>query len=439
MSKNNNVNKRSTTLQRRPLFILLPYEMYNDSEGSEDDERSSSSEEWVLRQIKENDPDTTILDCIHITHLTDEELEELGRDIANNTHLKHVYLWEGAFNDRKASFLCRGLTRSASITIMHFNENGLSATGVRSMVPFLQNANNLKDLYLDNNNIKSEGFNAMFRALRDSPIEMLHCDSCGIGSIDVDTEHIPKNLKSLHLNDNIINTDGCRGLAKLLQGGDATLTNLHLYNNKIDDNGMGILVDALQNNTSLTTLSLKRNDEISTQGQILLLKLVNNVSSIKATLQSNRTLKSLSLEILDEDEDIQWHIIMATQINTKNKHNPEAAGREKVIQTQLHSEIRAELADLQGVNQSLYSEINPLHLPEVLSLVDQHHGQGELAKIAHHNAIIAEYITKAGEVEAEIATIEAADGHDGHVVDIGSEPRSNKRPRKWWWGLWGGA
>jgi len=76
--------------------------------------------------------------------------------------------------------------------------------------------------------------------------------------------------------------------------------------------------------------------------------------------------------------DIQRHIIMATQINTKNENNAEAAGREKVTQTQLNSERRAELADLQGVNQSLYSEIDPLHLPEALSLVGQHRGQGEL-------------------------------------------------------------
>eukprot|EP00984_Skeletonema_dohrnii_P014258 scaffold5971_cov111-Skeletonema_dohrnii-CCMP3373.AAC.3 len=443
--------------------------MYNDSEGSEDDESSGFSEgRSVLRNIKENDPDTTILDCIHITHVTDEELEELGHDIANNTHLKQAYLWEGFLNDRKASILCRGLTRSASIKDMYLLENGLSVAGVRSMVPFLQNANNLRELYLDNNNIQSEGFNELFRALRNSPIESLYCDKCGIESIDVDTEHIPKHLKSLYLNDNIVNTDGCHGLATLLQGKGATLTQLYLERNKIGDDGVGILVDALQNNKSLTTLNLKRNDEISKQGQILLLQLLNDISSIKATLQSNRTLKCLSLEILDADEDIQRHIIMATQINTKNKNTPEAAGRKKMIQTQLNSGRRAELAALQGIDHSVYSEIDPLHLPEVLSLVGQRHGQGELyvalrssiagvistvnrkqclqqqrsyyrAKIAHHNAIIAEYRTKAGEVEAEIATIEAADGHDGHVVDMGSEPRSNKRRRKWWWGLWGGT
>jgi len=69
---------------------------------------------------------------------------------------------------------------------------------------------------------------------------------------------------------------------------------------------------------------------------------VNDISSIKATLQSNHTLKCLSVEILDEDEEIQTHIDMATKINSKHESNPEAAGREKVIQAQLHSTKRAE-------------------------------------------------------------------------------------------------
>jgi len=123
-------------------------------------------------------------------NMTDEESEELGRDIANNTHLKNVYLIGGAFNDRKMTLLFGGLTSSSSINVMHLDENGLSTVGVRSMVPFLQNANNLRLLLLNDNNIKSEGFNAVFRALRDSPIETLHCDRCGIGSIEIDSEHI---------------------------------------------------------------------------------------------------------------------------------------------------------------------------------------------------------------------------------------------------------
>lgn len=73
---------------------------------------------------------------------------------------------------------------------------------------------------------------------------------------------------------NIINADGCREVAKLLQNTDSVL-NLH---NKINDEGVGILVDALQKNTSLFGLHLKRNNGTSKQGQCMLLKLVNDIS-----------------------------------------------------------------------------------------------------------------------------------------------------------------
>eukprot|EP00984_Skeletonema_dohrnii_P029044 scaffold19351_cov100-Skeletonema_dohrnii-CCMP3373.AAC.1 len=76
------------------------------------------------------------------------------------------------------------------------------------------------------------------------------------------------------------------------------------------------------------------------------------------------------------------HLNNALKINaliaTSSWSLPEEAGREKMIQTQLHSETRATLAAHQGVNHSLYSEINPLHLPEVLALIGRRHGQGEL-------------------------------------------------------------
>eukprot|EP00985_Skeletonema_marinoi_P021048 scaffold12694_cov141-Skeletonema_marinoi.AAC.6 len=333
------------------------------------------------------------------------------------------------------SFLFRRLTRSSSIADVNFSDNELSVAGVRSMVPFLQNANNLTNLYLDDNNMQSEGFNIMFRALRDSPIETLSCDSCGIDSIEIDSKHIPKNLTYLRLNDNSINTDGCRELAKLLQGGDAALTFLSLNNNEIADDGVEILADALQNNKSLTTLNLLGNDGISDQGQIKLLKLINDVSSIKATLQSNHTLKYVNVEritpsVLESGEEIKTHIDTATGINRNNGSDPNAAGREKVIQTQLKCKTRAVLCHVQGVDHSVLSEIDPLHLPEVLSLIAQRHGQGELyaalsssimalfssvnreryiqQEREYHAAKIAEHKAKLEELDKELATIKEA-------------------------------
>ena len=412
--------------------------MFNDRNNYEDEE---DDEEWLadLQGLKENNPETTELErrgeYNYVQNMADDGWEELGQDIASNTHLRSLSLYERALNDHKLSCLFRRLTRSSSIRDVSFSDNGLSAVGLRSMVPFLQNANNLTNLDLEGNNIQSEGFNLLFRALRDSPIYFLHCGRCGIESIEIDNNHIPEHLTLLNLSSNFINADGCRGLAKLLQGGNATLKQLHLYDNKIDDDGVEILADALQNNTSLTALGLVGNDGISKHGMTILLKLVNDVSSINATLQSNHTLRNLLVKEInhnefDPHEEIQTHVNVATEINGNSGSDPEAAGKEKVIQTLLHSMKRSQLCRLQGIDRSLYSEIDPLHLPEVLSLIAQRHGEGELYAAVlssimtlcstmnrekciqqerdYHAAKAAEHIAKVEELDKELASIKEA-------------------------------
>ena len=405
-----------------------------------------------IQRIRENDPHMTKLvegnHDSYIQNMTNEEWEKLGWDIAN-THLTDLCLHGGALNDHRMSLLFRGLTSSISIIKMNLENNGLSVAAIRSMVPFLQNAYHLKSLDLGGNNFRSEGFNLLFRALRNTPIELLDCSACGIDSMEIDSEHIPRNLEVLLLAANSIDADGCREIAKLLQGGNATLERLNLDNNKIDDDGVDILVDALQSNTSLENIYLRGspgdqwgNRGISKRGMIMMLKLVNDISSIDATLQSNHTLKN-SIPLSVDDQAIM-HFENAAWIS-RNTDSPEAAGREKVIRTQLHSETRAKLAEMQGVNHSLYSEINPLHLPEVLAMVGRHHGQGELyialkASIAgvistvnRKQCILVQmeyYASKLEQLGAELAAIdEAAQG--GRAED--GESRSSKRRRKWWW------
>ena len=459
-------------------FVVEGQDESFGEENSDSDSSSRDEDEYVrdwlfqLQLIKENDSTITWLNLDgEEQNVTEEEWEEIGRDTSNNTHLRRLDLCGGAVNDHKMSFLFRGLTRSSSIKDLWLYENELSVTGVRCMVPFLQNANNLTHLDLKENNLQSEGFNELFRALRDSPIEELLCDCCGIESIEIDCNQIPRCLKKLFLTFNFIKADGCRELAKLLQGGDATLESLSLNNNQIDDNGVEILVDALQNNTSLKQLYLFGNPEISNSGEMMLLKLVNDISSIEATLRSNQTLgyiyfrENISADPVDK---IQQQINVATRINVKSQNDPDGAGKAKVIQIQLHSVHRADLCRLQGVDHSVYSEIDPLHLPEVLALVGHYHDQGEvyvalLSSImalfstmnqkkciqqerAYHAAKAAEHTTKVEELDAKLALLEEEAAvrsvgvgninHRRYKVES-DESRSNKRRRKWWWGLWG--
>ena len=167
---------------------------------------------------------------------------------------------------------------SDSIQRISLCSNGLSDSGLGRMVPFLQNSSSLNFLNLSHNNITSGGLSSLLTALRDSPIKELYCGGCGLDSIDIDMNSIPPNLSVLSMCHNNINADGCRELAKLLQGETVTLRELYLDENKIDDEGVGILVDALQNNTSLEYLNLE-NNQIGTNGIIVII--VHNKESHK--------------------------------------------------------------------------------------------------------------------------------------------------------------
>ena len=80
-----------------------------------------------LPRIRENNPHVTRLDgngeFESVQNMTDEDWEQLGKDIANNKHLEKVNLSQDALDDQKASFLFRGLTRSSSITDMDLQFN----------------------------------------------------------------------------------------------------------------------------------------------------------------------------------------------------------------------------------------------------------------------------------------------------------------------------
>ena len=363
-----------------------------------------------------------------INDLTDNDWEQFGRDVANNTHLRELHIRNGApmgaLNDHSMTSLFRGLTRSSSITELSLFNNTFGLDGSRSMLPFLQNANNLRELEINDNYIQSVGFNLLWGALRDSPIKTLNCGICGIESIEINSNHIPKCLRTLYLYDNRINADGCRKLAKLLHGGDSTMKTLFLTKNRIDDESVAILVNVLQNNSSLEVLDLGLNESITNEGKTALLKLVNNVSSIKATLKSNHTLQTINVEEMDGTGEIQQHIDGATLINRENEHNPEAAGRAKVIQSQLHSGKRAALCRLQGVDRSLYSDIDPLHLPEVLAVVGQTHGHSEF-----HVALKSSIATLFSTVDREMCLEQEISFHSAKLQSLQDELASIRRTK----------
>jgi hypothetical protein len=317
-----------------------------------------------------------------IEKMSNEDWEQLGRVIANSNRLKRLCLHTGVLNDERMIFLFRGLTRSSSIrgfNIEKYWGRGYGLDGVRAMTPFLQNAN-LRFLNVSRNPITPEGFTLLLAGLRDSPVEEIRCDQCELDSIEIDISCFPKNMKTLHLGKNKLGRNSCRELAKIL-GPNSTLIELFLYKNRIDDEGISHLVHALHSNKSLRTLNIHSNSKITRVGHMLLLKLVNDISSIKATMQSNHSIKHI-WAVFDSllYKDIADQIKEVTNIfNSRHYYeSAETIGKKKVIWYQLNSAKRAKMRRLQGLKEHIKTSptasVGSLVLPEILEILSKHHG-----------------------------------------------------------------
>lgn len=391
----------ATLIRTEQGIAIGPPERNNDSSSSDDDDDSASGESSSSSSSSEYDEEDSInwwyfrlsgdQNADIIQHMNVRDWELLGRDLIGMSFEELSITSRALDNDEKVSALFRRLTGSNTIKKIFLCSNHFGRQGLRSMVPFLQHVIYLNTLDISGNNIGSEGFAVLWRGLRRSPIRHLICSMCGIQSIEIDRYYGrkcgPRIIESFGLDSNFINCDGVREIIKLLHTG-GRMTHLSLCNNRIGNEGVAALAEALKNDTWLQTLAIHSNELITDESKVLLLKLVIDVSSIKATLHSNYTLRRvevaeprLAFQERDEYHDL---IRRATDINEEymidDRGNPEAAGREKVIRLQLDSYWREQLADLQGVHRSVFSEIDPLYLPEVLSLIGRTNGKDELFK-----------------------------------------------------------
>ena len=278
------------------------------------------------------------------------------------------------------------------------------------MIPFLQNTPNLSTLYLgSNNNVNNECFEVLVSALNESAVRELYFYGHSITDTSaLETCNLP-NLESLSLTDsNTLGREGIISLSNLLQKGGSTLKVLDLDKTDIDDEGAEILAASLKHNTKLETLNL-RGSNITEKGHRAFLCLLNDVSSIENTYKSNHTLTVLSL-VNEPQIGVTGQIYSATQMNKNNSTSRHAAGRAKVIKYQLNSQNRKEMCELQEIEYipgSIFVDIEPILLPDILSLIGEAHGQGELYSALVHTAPeLLSYIDRKTMIKDTLAKIE---------------------------------
>ena len=281
----------------------------------------------------------------------------------------------------------------------------IGLAGIQSMVPFLKNSRGLIHLRVGNNpGINSECFRLVVEALDGGPINMLNFDSCSISDISVLGDCFLPNVCSLELSNHSVTSvpsldkytnledlwfcgkvgtdigiDGCRSIAILLQKEGCSMQNLNLNHCGIGDNEGGgeILANSLKRNNSLELLNLY-SSKMTERGCSAFLKLLNDISSIESTYTSNHT---LTRQLMFPYPAINNHAGSALRLNKRHEGDAHAVGRAKVIATQLKSNTRRELCQLQGIDysfESVFADVEPILLPEVLALVGGNHGQSEL-------------------------------------------------------------
>mmetsp|Transcript_13126 Transcript_13126/g.31063 ORF Transcript_13126/g.31063 Transcript_13126/m.31063 type:complete len:417 (+) Transcript_13126:247-1497(+) len=283
---------------------------------------STTHEGWhaTLNKVRNNDPCESCIG-LHggmLRSLTDHGWRLIGTYIARNTHLRTLQV-DAESNDQMATIF-RNLTGSKCIELLLLGNTGQEL----SFVPELTSFENLKEFRIIFCRLAPEGLARISRTL----------------------QHDGNRLKVLDL--------------------DST---------GMDDDDVGIIVDALRRNNTLKTLDLSDNS-VGVRGLRALLKLVNDVSSIDATLTSNCTVCIHGLASNNNRlVDLVEHGKIRTMIDLACKHNEKggiAAAREKIVHTQLNSQNRAVHCQIQGIEYtygSIFTDLSVCVLPEVFSLM----------------------------------------------------------------------
>ena len=423
--------------------------MANECNSDDADHREFGQYASTIIEIKNNLPSCTKI-CFdgEFHHFSQRGWETLGKYVSKS---KYVDVVEGYFfNASMMTDFVRGLGTGGSVTTLNVLDSRWDVEVIRSMRSFLGAQHTLTDIKFDSSHdINAENFEILVKAMHagsGSIIRVLSFTCCHIDDIsvlknyslqnlcdlnldcnmitDISALRSYTNLERLCLENNQIGTDGCMVVASLLR--EAPLNELNLRKTDLGDSDAELLADALKDNTTPgLDINLERN-QFTEKGFVAFLKLLNDVESIEATYKSNHTIISI---LLTEPTDrrmkaIKGCIDASADANGKFSslsppgHEKDFVGTMKARSTQLNSEVRMELSDLQGVDysyESLFAQFDPILLPAVLALTADNEGQSELYKmltatavdlvsLVNRRAALVEWIA---ERRARVAALEA--------------------------------
>ena len=246
----------------------------------------------VVLQSLHNLSTLLILDLSY-NHLSSELADGITVVVGNNCSLQQLWLDGNELLTRGVVRIASALKKLSSLRILSLCSNGITDDAAEEISNVIINNTLLVDLLLGNNQLESKGICTIAMAIRKLFI---------LRKLDLSNNHVTHaaeelaitlsncaNLKQLFLNDNMLGTEGIIKIADALKCIN-TLQALTLSNNNITKSAADILVDVLKNNISLKILLISGND-LQTIGVTLIAQTAaKNITTLQLLDVSNNNI-----------------------------------------------------------------------------------------------------------------------------------------------------
>ncbi|XP_076875831.1 NACHT, LRR and PYD domains-containing protein 3-like isoform X2 [Brachyhypopomus gauderio] len=199
--------------------------------------------------------------------LTEESCKSLTLVLQTENPLKQLEINNNDLKDSGVEQLCAGLkSLNCKLEILRLSGCGLSEEACKSLTSVLQRENSLKELEINNNNIKDSGVERLCSGLKssNSKLEILRLSGCGL------TEESCKSLtsvlqrenslKELEINNNYLKDSGDEQLCAGLKCSNSKLEILRLSLCGLTEESCKSLTSVLQTENSLKELEINNNN-----------------------------------------------------------------------------------------------------------------------------------------------------------------------------------
>ena len=104
----------------------------------------------VTDKVRNNKPFEQLV-LSYVTSITDEDMTHLSTMLSNNTTLKELYLYNCNITDNGVRYICEGLTKNKTLTMLNIRGNHqITSVSTSTIADLIQRTTSMIRLYLNN-------------------------------------------------------------------------------------------------------------------------------------------------------------------------------------------------------------------------------------------------------------------------------------------------